>query len=107
MGNGNIEIIVPLKWLSNVSRTLEMPVINFEISLNPTWSANCVICKADKLATFLITDTKLSVAVVTVPTQHNSKLREKVRDLGTLGTFNCNIYQLKHLHTQKTNNKVI
>ena len=39
--NGNtkdVEIIVPLQYLSNFWRTLEMPLINFEVNLILTWS---------------------------------------------------------------------
>ena len=32
-GTKNVEIMVPLKYLSNFSRTLEMPLINCEIVL--------------------------------------------------------------------------
>ena len=35
----NVEIMVPLKYLSNFWRTLEMPLINCEINLILTWSA--------------------------------------------------------------------
>ena len=44
--NGNtkdVEIIVPLKYLSNFWRTLEMPLINCEVNLILTWSKDCVI----------------------------------------------------------------
>ena len=39
----NIEIMVPLKYLSNFWRTLEMPLINCQVELILTWSAACVI----------------------------------------------------------------
>ena len=42
--NGNtkdVEIIVPLKYLSNFWRTLEMPLINCEVNLILTWSKDC------------------------------------------------------------------
>ena len=39
----DVEIVVPLKYLSNFWRTLHIPLINCEISLNLTWSKNCVI----------------------------------------------------------------
>ena len=39
----NVEIMVPLKYLSNFWRTLEMPLINCEVELILTWSAGCVI----------------------------------------------------------------
>ena len=38
----NIEIIIPLKYLSNFCRTLEMPLINCEVNLILTWSSTCV-----------------------------------------------------------------
>ena len=68
----NIEIVVPLKYLSNFWRTLEMPLINYEINLILTWSANCVIVPtniAKQNATFEITGTKLYVPVVTLSKQ--------------------------------------
>ena len=39
----NLEIVVPLKYLSNFWRSLDMPLINCEISLTLTWSKNCVL----------------------------------------------------------------
>ena len=51
----NIEIMIPLKYLSNFWRTLEMPLINCEINIILTWSANCVIASinvANQNATF-------------------------------------------------------
>ena len=39
----NIEIILPLNYLSNFSRTLEMPLITCEVELILTWSENCII----------------------------------------------------------------
>ena len=42
--NGNtkdVEIIVPLKYLSNFWRTLEMPLITCEVNLILTWSKDC------------------------------------------------------------------
>ena len=39
----NLEIVVPLKHLSNFWRTLDMPLINCEVSLTLTWSEKCVL----------------------------------------------------------------
>ena len=39
----DVEIIVPLKYLSNFWRTLEMPLINCGVDLILTWSKDCVI----------------------------------------------------------------
>ena len=42
-GAKNLEIMVALKYLSNLWRTLEIHLINWEINLILTCSANCVI----------------------------------------------------------------
>ena len=42
-GTKKVEIMVPLKYLSNFWRTLEMPLINCEIDLYLNWSEMCVI----------------------------------------------------------------
>ena len=39
-GTNTVEIMVPLKCLSNFWRTIEMPLINCEINLILTWSQN-------------------------------------------------------------------
>ena len=36
----NVEIMVPLKYVSIFRRTLKMPLIYCEIKLIPTWSKN-------------------------------------------------------------------
>ena len=54
----NVEIVVPLKYLSNFWRTLEMPLINCEIILDLTYSKKCVYSAVGKTE-FAITDTKL------------------------------------------------
>ena len=78
----NVEIMVPLKYLSNFWRTLEMPLINCEVNLILTWSANCVIVStnvANQSATFTITETKFYVPVVTLSTQDNVKLLTQLK----------------------------
>ena len=44
----DVEIAVPLKYLSNFWRTLEMSLTNDKINLILTWSANCVISFATR-----------------------------------------------------------
>ena len=76
-GTKIVEIMIPLKYLSNFWRTLEMSLVNCEINLILTWSVNCVIVyttDANQGATFAITETKLNVPVVTLSTQDNAKL---------------------------------
>ena len=54
----NVEIMVPLKYLSNFLRALEMPLINSEVELILTWSENCAIIStnvANQNPTFIIT----------------------------------------------------
>ena len=70
----DVEIIVPLKYLSNFWRILEMPLINYEVNLELTWSKDCVITNSTGEGKFQITETKLYVPVVTLSTQDNTKL---------------------------------
>ena len=42
-GTKGVETMVPLKYLSNFWRILEMPLINCELNLVLTWSASCVM----------------------------------------------------------------
>ena len=61
-GRVNIEIMVPLKYLSYFRRTLEMPLINCEIELILDWSANCAMIYTDvnnQVPIFTITDKSL------------------------------------------------
>ena len=64
----HVEIMVPLKYLNNFRRTLEIPLINCEINLILTWFANCVIIYtnvANQNPTPEITETRLYVPLVT------------------------------------------
>ena len=62
----DVEIIVPLKYLSNFWKTLEMPLINCEVNIILTWSKDCIIFSATGETKFTITETKLKVPVVTL-----------------------------------------
>ena len=75
----DVEIMVPLKYLTNFWRTLEMHLINCEVNLILTWSSACVITNSIGGRTFEITDTKLYVPVVTLSTQDNSKLLQQLK----------------------------
>ena len=86
----DVEIKVPLKYLSNFWRTLEMPLINCEVNLILTWSSTCVITDFNGAGTFAITDTKLYVPVVTLSTQENTKLLQQLKS-----GFNWNKYLSK------------
>ena len=77
IGQKNVEIMVPLKYLRNFQRTLEMTLITCEINIILIWSKECVIASniaANQEVIFPKTDTKLYVLVVTLSTQDNAKL---------------------------------
>ena len=97
MAQKNVEIMVPLKYLNNFWRTLEMPLINFEINLILTWSVYCVVFSnavVNQGATFAITNTKLYVPVVTLLAQNNVKLLGQLKS-GFKRAINWNKYQSK------------
>ena len=77
-GRIDVEIVVPLKYLSNFWRTREMPLIKCEVELILDWSANCVIIYTDvanQVPTFTIAETNLYVPVVALSTQDNAKFK--------------------------------
>ena len=96
-GTKNVEIMVPLKYLSNFWRTLEMPLINCEVNLILTWSSTCVLIATgnqNQAARFAITDTKLYVPVVTLSTQENTKFLQQLKS-GFKRVINWNKYLSK------------
>ena len=96
-GTKDVETMVPLKYLSNFWRTLEMPLINCEVNLILTWSSTCVLIstKIDgQNATFAITDTKPYVSVVTLSTQENIKFLQQLKS-GFKRVINWNKYLSK------------
>ena len=59
-----------------------MTLIDCEVNLVLTWSANCIIVYTDVLnqgVTFTITETKLHVPVVTLSTQENAELLTQLK----------------------------
>ena len=96
-GTKDVEIIVPLKYLSNFWRTLEMSLINYEVNLILTWSSTCVLIAPgiqNQAETFAITDTKLYVPVVTLSTQKNTKFFQQLKS-GFKRVINWNKYLSK------------
>ena len=96
-GTKDVEIMVPLKYLSNFWRTLEMPLINCEVNLILTWSSTCVLVATDvanQNATFEITNTKLYVPIVTLSTQENTKFLQQLKS-GFKRVVNWNKYLSK------------
>ena len=96
-GTKDVEIIVPLKYLSNFWRTLEMSLINYKVNLILTWSSTCVLIAPgiqNQAETFAITDTKLYVPVVTLSTQKNTKFFQQLKS-GFKRVINWNKYLSK------------
>ena len=90
----DVQLMLPLKYLSNFWRTLEMPLINCEVELILNRSANCVILStnvANQVPTFIITETNLYVPVVTLSTQDNAKLLPQIKS-GFKRTIRWNKY---------------
>ena len=87
----NAEVVIPLKYLSNFWRNLDIPLINCEVEIILTWSKNSALADmtvdadadpaivAPSSATFKTTDTKLYVPVVTLSKESDMKLLEKLK----------------------------
>ena len=63
-----VKIAIPLKYLSNFLRSLEMPLINCKVKLSLKWYENCILSGAGNAATFTITDAKCYVPIVALKT---------------------------------------
>ena len=89
VGTQEIELAIPLKYLGNFWRALNMPLISCEVSLELKWNKNCVITSLEELqiaagpppvnalltgATLAINDCKLYVTVVTLSKDDEIKL---------------------------------
>ena len=86
-GKKSIELAIPLKYLGNFWRALNIPLISCGVSLELKWNKNCVITSqqigvnldggntaAPTGATFAINDCKLLVAAVTLSKDDDIKL---------------------------------
>ena len=86
-GRKDIEIIIPLKHLSNFWRFREMPLINCKSNLILTWSVNYFLIAnpvSNQIAIFAKTDAKLYVLAVTLSTQNNAKLLQQLQQIDFL-----------------------
>ena len=95
VGKNETEVVIPLKHLSNFSRSLNILLINCEIELILIWSKNCNLVDMKKRDSgnnnappaivaptgleFQITDTKLYVQVVTLSKENDKKLLEQLK----------------------------
>ena len=72
----NIKTAVPLKYISNFFRNLELPLINTKLYMELNWTKFSVLCNQDQNSIFQITKGELYIPVVTLNTENNNKLSE-------------------------------
>ena len=92
----SVKVVVPLKYLSNFFRSLEMPLINCKIKLNLTWKKECVLSTDAGDAVFIINDTKIYVPVVTLSNEDNKDFIEQ-QNKGFQRSIYWNEYKTKEL----------
>ena len=89
---------MPLKYVSNFFRSLEIPLVNCKIDLESTWHKDCMISSANaaanRVVSFIITDTKLYVPIVTLSTKDNTNLTKQLNE-GFKRTIYWNQYVFK------------
>ena len=75
-----VKIAVPLKYLSNFWRSLEMLLINCKVELSLVWNENCMawnencVLSSEERNSVFATDAKLYVPIVTLSAENNAKL---------------------------------
>ena len=110
VGKNEAESVIPLKYLSNFWRTLDIPLINCEVEIILTWTKNCILADmtvANNPATgleFQIKDTQLYVPVVTLSKENDTKLLEKLKS-GFKKTIRWNKYR-SQMTIQNNNNNL-
>ena len=72
------KIVVPLKYLSNFWRSLEMPLINCKVHLELNWIEGYILSSAGDSTKFEITDAKLHVPLVTLSTIDSTSLTKQL-----------------------------
>ena len=114
VGETKTEVVIPLKYLRNFWRSLEMSLTNCEVELILAWSKNCAL--ADMAVNsdtnpaivqptgleFQIADTKLHVPVVTLSTKDDNNFLEQLES-GFKITIKLNKYRSEMANQTKTN----
>ena len=116
-GKKSIEVAIPLKYLGNFWRALNIPLISCEVSLELKWDKNCVITsiqreinldggntEAPTGATLAIDDCKLYVSVVTLSKDDETKLLTNLK-LGFKREIIWNKYR-SQMTTEPINNNL-
>ena len=93
----SVKVVVPLKYLSNFFRSLEMLLINCKIKLNLTWKKECALSADAGDAVFIINDTKMYVSVVTLSKEDNKDFIEQ-QNKGFQRSIYWNEYKTKEIN---------
>ena len=93
----SVKVAVPLKYLSNLFRSLEMPLINCKIKLNLTWKKECVLSTGDGNAVLIINGTKMYVPVVTLSKEDNKDFIQQ-QNKGFQRSIYWNEYKTKEIN---------
>ena len=116
-GKKSIELAIPLKYLGNFWRALNMPLISCEVSLELKWNKKCVIAsmqrelnldggntEASTDATLSITDCKLYIPVVTLSKDDEIQLLTNLKS-GFTRELRWNKYR-SQMSTEAVNNNL-
>ena len=104
------EIVIPLKYLSNFWRSLNIPLINCEVEIILAWTSSCILADMAVASNpptgleFQIKDTKLYVPVVTLSKESDIKLLEKLKS-GFKRSIKWNKYR-SQMTIQNNNNNL-
>ena len=74
------KIVVPIKYLSNFFRSLEMPLINCKVYPELNQIVDCILSSAGNSVKFQITDTKLHVPIVTLSSKDSANLIKQLNE---------------------------
>ena len=121
----DLEVVIPLNYLSNSWKLLNLPLINCKIEFNLKWAKYCLIPKisrtltavdpnvnqvvhelatATSSATFQINNAKLNVPVVSLSFNDNIKFLENIQE-GFKRTISWNKYR-SEITTEPRNNNL-
>ena len=114
-GKEDVKIAIPLKYLGNFWRSLDIPLINCETTLVLSWYKECVLVgrahrgppaaaiNSPTETKFEITDCKLCVAIVTLSAENDNKLLEQLKS-GFRRSIKWNKYISQMSNQNKDNN---
>ena len=88
------KIVVPLKYLSNLWTSLEMPLRNYKVFLELSWIKDCILPSARDSVKFTIEDTKLHVRIVSLSIKDTPNFTKQLKE-GFKRSVYWNSYETK------------